>query len=66
MLEEAGEEILSAVITDIIVTYGMDVPLKGYYQITHTSNGTEVDTIKFMSPGGYLFGWGEEGFKFLS
>ena len=49
MLEEAGENIFSAVITDIIVTHRTDVLPKGYYRISYISNGKEVDTIKFMS-----------------
>ena len=52
VLEEVGEKILSAAITDSNVLYGTDILPKRYYQITHTSNRTELNTIKFMSTGG--------------
>ncbi len=55
-LEDASEEILSAAITDIIVTHGKDIPPKGYYRISHTSNGTHVDTLKQISTGSNVLG----------
>ncbi len=52
MLEDATEDILSAAITDIVVTHGKEKPPKGYYRISHTSDGTQMDTLKQMSTGG--------------
>ena len=55
-LEDASEEILSAAITDIVVTHGKEMPPKGYYRISLTSNGTQMDTLKQMSTGGNVLG----------
>ena len=46
MLEDATDDILSAAITDIVVTHGKEKPPKGYYRISHTSDGTQMDTLK--------------------
>lgn len=51
-LEEASAEILSAAITDIVVTHGTEKPPKGYYAISQTSSGIEMDTLKSMTKGG--------------
>jgi len=51
MLEDASDDILSAAITDILVTHGKDMPPKGYYRISLTSNGNEMDALKQMNTG---------------
>lgn len=51
-LEETSEDILNAAITDILVTYGNETPPKGYYRITHTSDGVDMESLKQMSSGG--------------
>lgn len=51
-LEEAPAEILSSAITDIVVTHGNEKPPKGYYRISQTSSGTEINSLKSSSGGG--------------
>ena len=51
-LEESSAEILSAAITDIVVTHGAEKPPKGYYRISETSSGIEIGSLKSMSSGG--------------
>ena len=51
VLEDASDDILSAAITDIVVTHGKEMPPRGYYRIAHTSNCTQMDTLKQMSTG---------------
>jgi len=45
-LEDAPDNILSGAITDIIVTYGKELPPRGYYRITQTSDGKDVKNLK--------------------
>ena len=51
-LEDTPADILSAAITDVVVTHGMEKPPKGYYRISQTSNGTPLDTLKEANSGG--------------
>jgi hypothetical protein len=51
-LEDAPPEILSAAITDILVTHGTESPPKGYYRISQTSSGIEMDSLKSINVGG--------------
>lgn len=51
-LEDAPPEILSAAITDILVTHGTESPPKGYYRISQTSSGIELDSLKSINVGG--------------
>jgi hypothetical protein len=51
-LEESSAEILSAAITDIVVTHGAEKPPKGYYRISETSSGIDIGSLKSMSSGG--------------
>uniref|UniRef100_A0A7S3VDI2 Uncharacterized protein n=1 Tax=Chaetoceros debilis TaxID=122233 RepID=A0A7S3VDI2_9STRA len=48
-LEDASTEILTAAITDIVVTHGEDPIPKGYFRISQTSNGTDLETLKSMT-----------------
>ena len=50
-LEDCSSDILSAAITDIVVTHGNELPPKGYYRVTQTSNGVDLDTLKSMQGG---------------
>lgn len=50
-LEDCSSDILSAAITDIVVTHGNEMPPKGYYRITQTSNGVDLETLKSMQGG---------------
>lgn len=50
-LEDCNSDILSAAITDIVVTHGHELPPKGYYRITQTSNGVDLETLKSMQGG---------------
>lgn len=52
VLEDAPDDVLSAAVTDIIVTHGDELPPKGFYRIAHTGNCTQMDTLKQMSTVG--------------
>ena len=52
VLEDAPDDVLSAAVTDIIVTHGDELPPKGFYKIAHTGNCTQMDALKQMSTVG--------------
>eukprot|EP00557_Chaetoceros_sp_GSL56_P011172 CAMPEP_0176485444 /NCGR_PEP_ID=MMETSP0200_2-20121128/5040_1 /TAXON_ID=947934 /ORGANISM="Chaetoceros sp., Strain GSL56" /LENGTH=2385 /DNA_ID=CAMNT_0017882083 /DNA_START=272 /DNA_END=7429 /DNA_ORIENTATION=+ len=51
-LEDVPPDILSAAITDIVVTHGSECPPKGYYRISQTSSGIDMDSLKSINIGG--------------
>lgn len=51
-LEDASESILTGAITDILVTHGSEAPPRGYFRISQTADGTDVNALRRVPSGG--------------